>query len=33
MGDPALAAKLDAYRDGLRSKVEAAELPPLESSE
>lgn len=28
-----LAAKLDAYRDGLRSKVEAAELPPLEIAE
>jgi 5-(carboxyamino)imidazole ribonucleotide mutase len=28
-----LAAKLDAYRDGLRAKVEAAELPPLDSAE
>ena len=33
MGDPALAAELDAYRDGLRCKVETAELPPLESIE
>lgn len=33
MGNPALAAKLDAYRDGLRAKVEAAELPPLENAE
>lgn len=33
MEDPALAAKLDAYRDELRAKVEAAELPPLENAE
>lgn len=33
MSDPALAAKLDDYRDGLRSKVEAAELPSLENAE
>lgn len=33
MGNPALAAKLDAYREGLRAKVEAAELPPLENAE
>lgn len=33
MEDAALAARLDAYRDGLRAKVEAAELPALESSE
>lgn len=33
MNDPALATQLDAYRDGLRAKVEAAELPPLENAE
>jgi len=33
MGNPALAAKLDAYRDGLRAKVEAAELPAPDSAE
>jgi 5-(carboxyamino)imidazole ribonucleotide mutase len=33
MENPDLAAKLDAYRDGLRAKVEAAELPPLENAE
>jgi 5-(carboxyamino)imidazole ribonucleotide mutase len=33
MENPGLAAKLDAYRDGLRAKVEAAELPPLENAE
>jgi 5-(carboxyamino)imidazole ribonucleotide mutase len=27
-GDPALCAKLDAYREGLRRKVEAMTLPP-----
>lgn len=33
MEDATLAAKLDAYRDGLRAKVEAAELPAPESAE
>lgn len=33
MNDPALATQLDAYRDGLRAKVEASELPPLENAE
>lgn len=33
MEDPDLAARLDAYREGLRAKVEAAELPPVESAE
>lgn len=33
MENPDLVAKLDAYRDGLRAKVEAAELPPLENAE
>jgi 5-(carboxyamino)imidazole ribonucleotide mutase len=33
MEDPDLAANLDAYRDSLRAKVEAAELPPLENAE
>ncbi|MCB1086494.1 MAG: 5-(carboxyamino)imidazole ribonucleotide mutase [Verrucomicrobiae bacterium] len=28
--DPALAEKLSAYRESLRAKVEASELPPLE---
>ncbi len=32
MEDAALAAKLDAYRDGLRAKVESTELPPLDSA-
>ena len=33
MENPDLAAKLDAYRDGLRAKVEAALLPPLKNAE
>ena len=33
MENPALAAKLDAYRDELRAKVEAAVLPPSENVE
>ncbi len=31
MEDADLASRLDAYREGLRAKVEAAELPPLDS--
>jgi len=33
MEDRELAVKLDAYREGLRAKVEASELPPLDSAE
>ncbi len=33
MEDAALAAKLDAYREGLRAKVEATELPSPEPAE
>ncbi len=32
-GDAALAGRLEAYREGLRAKVEAAELPPLDPAE
>lgn len=30
VNDPALAEKLQSYRDSLRAKIEASELPPLE---
>ncbi len=30
LNDPDLAGKLQAYRDALRAKIEASELPPLE---
>lgn len=33
MNDSALAKQLDAYRDGLRAKVESSELPPFENAE
>ncbi len=33
IGDEALAVKLADYREGLRIKVETAELPPLEAAE